>query len=48
MEKLTDYTCNPDYLTTYSKFMEIMNDHGNCSMINLEGVGVIDVGAAGL
>uniref|UniRef100_A0A3Q7G7V8 Dynamin stalk domain-containing protein n=1 Tax=Solanum lycopersicum TaxID=4081 RepID=A0A3Q7G7V8_SOLLC len=44
MEKLTDYTCNPDYLTTYSKFMEIMNDHGNCSMINLEGVGVIDVG----
>ena len=51
MEKLTDYTCNPDYLTTYSKFMaqqntfmEIMNDHGKYSMINLEGVGVIDVG----
>ncbi|KAK4722289.1 hypothetical protein R3W88_012522 [Solanum pinnatisectum] len=51
MEKLTDCICNPDYLTTYSKsmaqqytFMEIMNDHGKCSMINLEGVGVIDVG----
>ncbi|XP_015072243.1 dynamin-related protein 4C-like [Solanum pennellii] len=51
MEKLTDYTCNPDYLTTYSKFMaqqhtfmEIMNDHGKYSVISLEGIGVIDVG----
>ncbi|PHU20162.1 hypothetical protein BC332_11313 [Capsicum chinense] len=51
MEKLTDYTCNPDYLATYSKFMaqqhtfmEIMNDPGKFSMINLEGVGGIHVG----
>ncbi|KAF3651129.1 Dynamin-related protein 4C [Capsicum annuum] len=51
MEKLTDYTCNPDYLATYSKFMaqqhtfmEIMNDPGKFSMINLEGVGGINVG----
>ncbi|OIT21533.1 PREDICTED: dynamin-related protein 4C [Nicotiana attenuata] len=51
MEKLTDYTCNPDYLATYSKliaqqqaFMEIMNDPHKPSVINLEGVGEIDVG----
>ncbi|MCD7457657.1 hypothetical protein HAX54_035690 [Datura stramonium] len=51
MEKLTDYTCNPDYLATYSKFMaqqhmfmEVMNDPGKCSVINLEGIGGIDVG----
>ncbi|XP_055835860.1 dynamin-related protein 4C-like [Solanum dulcamara] len=51
MEKLTDYTCNPDYFATYSKFMaqqdmfmEIMNDRWKCSVINLEGVGEIEVG----
>lgn len=51
MEKLTDYTCNPDYVATYSKlmtqqhvFMETMNDPRKCSVINLEGVGRIDVG----
>ncbi|XP_016494477.2 dynamin-related protein 4C-like [Nicotiana tabacum] len=51
MEKMTDYTCNPDYLATYSKliaqqntFMEIMNDPRKPSVINLEGVGEIDVG----
>ncbi|XP_060175730.1 dynamin-related protein 4C-like [Lycium barbarum] len=51
MEKLTDYTCNPDYLATYSKFMaqqhmfmEIMNDPGKYSVINLEEVGEINVG----
>ncbi|XP_075104348.1 dynamin-related protein 4C-like [Nicotiana tabacum] len=43
MEMQTDYTCNPDYLGTYSKliaqqnaFMEIMNDHGKGSVMNLE------------
>ncbi|XP_009779141.1 dynamin-related protein 4C-like [Nicotiana tabacum] len=51
MEKLTDYTCNPDYLATYSKliaqqqaFIEIMNDPHKPSVVNLEGVGEIDVG----
>ncbi|CAN4081214.1 unnamed protein product [Withania somnifera] len=51
MEKLTDYTCNPDYVATYSKLMaqqdplmEIMNDRWKSSMIDLEGVGEIDVG----
>ncbi|XP_055835559.1 dynamin-related protein 4C-like [Solanum dulcamara] len=51
MEKLTDYTCNPDYFATYSKFMaqqdmfmEIMNDRWKYSVINLEGVGEIEVG----
>ncbi|CAN4081216.1 unnamed protein product [Withania somnifera] len=51
MEKLTDYTCNPDYVATYSKLMaqqdtlmEIMNDRWKSSVIDLEGVGEIDVG----
>ncbi|OIS97854.1 dynamin-related protein 4c [Nicotiana attenuata] len=51
MEMQADYTCNPDYLATYGKlmaqqnaFMEIMNDPGKGSVMNLEGVGETEVG----
>ncbi|KAK4377759.1 hypothetical protein RND71_004055 [Anisodus tanguticus] len=52
MEKLTDYTCNLEYVANCSKFMaqqtaymEIMNDQKKKSVINLEGgIGEIEVG----
>ncbi|KAK4375545.1 hypothetical protein RND71_006222 [Anisodus tanguticus] len=51
MERLTDYTCNPDYVATCDRlmakqprFMEIMNEYSRTSIFSLEGVGDIDVG----
>ncbi|KAL3818052.1 hypothetical protein ACJIZ3_003957 [Penstemon smallii] len=52
MEKLTDYTCNPDYTTSWNRLMahenEFMNTVNNQPprvtwMINIEGLGLIDV-----
>ncbi|XP_016494582.1 dynamin-related protein 4C-like [Nicotiana tabacum] len=51
MEKLTDYTSNPEYAATCSKlmaketiFMEIMNYKRTNTLMHLEGFGDIDVG----
>jgi hypothetical protein len=51
MEKLTDYTCNPEYLQEYNKLMslqeaflkEVLNDSRKTSNVKLEGVGDIEV-----
>ncbi|KAK2982465.1 hypothetical protein RJ640_026308 [Escallonia rubra] len=50
MEKLTDYTCDPEYMTQWSKFMEknytfteIMNNHHLSTNLAIEGFGVIEV-----
>ncbi|KAI6684395.1 hypothetical protein NL676_030308 [Syzygium grande] len=49
MEKLTDYTCNPEYLlqrnklmTQQGRFMEALNYHSN--MIDIEGIGEVYLG----
>ncbi|KAK2982474.1 hypothetical protein RJ640_026317 [Escallonia rubra] len=51
MEKLSDYTCDPEYMTLWSKLMEknnafaeIMNDHSKPTKLNIEGFGDIEVG----
>ncbi|XP_071920778.1 dynamin-related protein 4C-like [Coffea arabica] len=51
MEKLTDYTCNPEYVATWNNlmakhepFMEIMNDHSKPTIIAIDGFGDIEVG----
>ncbi|CAK8578620.1 unnamed protein product [Lathyrus sativus] len=51
MEKLTDYTCNPEYLKEYNKLMslqeaflkEVLNVNRKGNTVKLEGVGEIDV-----
>ncbi|KAI3468729.1 hypothetical protein Pfo_025392 [Paulownia fortunei] len=50
MEKLTDYTCNPDYVALWNKlmshqnaFMEILNDHSKPTEMHIDGFGHIDV-----
>ncbi|KAA8538905.1 hypothetical protein F0562_025597 [Nyssa sinensis] len=51
MEKLTDYTCDPEYMMGWRKLMEnqnafntVMNNNYNPSHILMEGFGEIDVG----
>ncbi|XP_030439470.1 dynamin-related protein 4C-like [Syzygium oleosum] len=51
MEKLTDYTCNPEYMSEWNKlmcqqdmFMEAINDESKPSNIVLQGIGEVDVG----
>ncbi|KAG8374966.1 hypothetical protein BUALT_Bualt10G0050600 [Buddleja alternifolia] len=51
MEKLTDYTCNPEYIDLWNKlmshqnaFMEIVNDHSKPTKMKIDGFGEIDVG----
>ncbi|KAI8025043.1 Dynamin-related protein 4C [Camellia lanceoleosa] len=51
MEKLTDYTCSPEYMTEWAKFMahqnaftEVMNDNSKPSQVTIEGFGEIEVG----
>ncbi|CAI9090923.1 OLC1v1025814C1 [Oldenlandia corymbosa var. corymbosa] len=51
MEKMTDYTCNPEYVTTWNNlmtkqeaFMEVMNDHTKPTVITIDGFGVVEVG----
>ncbi|KAK3019511.1 hypothetical protein RJ639_003183 [Escallonia herrerae] len=51
MEKLTDYTCDPEYMTVWSKFMEknytfteIMNNYYLSTNLPIEGFGEIEVG----
>ncbi|GMP39724.1 hypothetical protein CsSME_00010444 [Camellia sinensis var. sinensis] len=51
MEKLTDYTCSPEYMTEWAKFMahqnaftEVMNDNFKPSQVTIEGFGEIEVG----
>ncbi|WJX53279.1 dynamin GTPase [Trifolium repens] len=51
MEKLTDYTCDPEYLVEYNKLLssreaflrEVLNVYRMTSTVNLEGVGDIEV-----
>ncbi|KAG8374971.1 hypothetical protein BUALT_Bualt10G0051100 [Buddleja alternifolia] len=50
MEKLSDYTCNPEYMASWNKlmsyqdkFMEIINDSYMTSCMEIEGFGSIDV-----
>ncbi|KAL8543637.1 hypothetical protein ACS0TY_004274 [Phlomoides rotata] len=51
MEKLTDYTCNPEYVTLWNKlmshqdaFMSILNDRGKSTGLSIDVLGMIDVG----
>lgn len=51
MEKLTDYTCNPEYVATWNNlmakqelFMVIMNDRSKPTIIAIDGFGEIEVG----
>ena len=51
MEKQTDYTCNPEYLSDWNKLMgqqdffmkEVLNNEEWPSKVRLEGFGVIEV-----
>ncbi|XP_073057138.1 dynamin-related protein 4C-like [Primulina eburnea] len=50
MEKLTDYTSNPEYVATWSKLMshqeklmEIVRDHSKPSEMHIDGLGEVDV-----
>ncbi|KAK4493521.1 hypothetical protein RD792_000024 [Penstemon davidsonii] len=52
MEKLTDYTCNPDYTTSWNKLISCENEFMNTVnnqpprvtwKINIEGLGLIDI-----
>ncbi|KAK7359170.1 hypothetical protein VNO77_01118 [Canavalia gladiata] len=52
MENYTDYTCYPEYLTEYNKLIsqqeqflkQVLENPNEPSIVNLEGVGVVDVG----
>ncbi|KAJ7968794.1 Dynamin-related protein 4C [Quillaja saponaria] len=52
MEKLTNYTCNPEYMSEYNRlsaqqeaFLEyVYNNVDNPPRFNLEGIGMVDVG----
>ncbi|XP_030540736.1 dynamin-related protein 4C-like [Rhodamnia argentea] len=51
MEKLTDFTCNPEYMLEWNNlmsqqhmFMEAINDETKPSNIVLQGIGEVDVG----
>ncbi|XP_057803267.1 dynamin-related protein 4C-like [Salvia miltiorrhiza] len=51
MEKLSDYTCNPDYMALWNKlmshqnaFVEILNDHSKPTNLHIDGFGDVDVG----
>lgn len=51
MEKLTDFTCNPDYVTEWKRLMDlrdsfintVLYDEEKPSRVSLEGLGEIDV-----
>ncbi|KAK4435355.1 Dynamin-related protein 4C [Sesamum alatum] len=50
MEKLSDYTCNPEYIDSWNKLMvhqnilmETLNDHSKPTKIQIEGLGDVDV-----
>ena len=51
MEKLTDYTCNPEYSATWhdlmrsqDRFMIIMNDCTKSTSLEIDGIGEVEVG----
>ncbi|XP_071922651.1 dynamin-related protein 4C-like [Coffea arabica] len=51
MEKLTDYTCNPEYAATWhdlmksqDRFMIIMNDGKKSTTLEIDGIGEVEVG----
>ena len=52
MEKLTDYTCNPDYMAEYTKLMsqhdgfmkQVCDDEVVPSTVIIEGLGEVEVG----
>ncbi|KAG8374962.1 hypothetical protein BUALT_Bualt10G0050200 [Buddleja alternifolia] len=51
MEKLTEYTCNPEYINLWNKlmshqnaFMEIVNDQSKPTKMKIDKFGEIDVG----
>ncbi|KAL3652687.1 hypothetical protein CASFOL_002368 [Castilleja foliolosa] len=50
MEKMTDYTCNTEYVSLWNKlvaqqnaFMEIVNDHRKVPQMKIDGYGDVDV-----
>ncbi|KAL8064161.1 hypothetical protein ABFX02_01G073300 [Erythranthe guttata] len=50
MEKLTDYTCHPEYVSLWNNLMahqnaftEILNDHSKPTEMRIEGFGDVDV-----
>lgn len=50
MEKLTDYTCNPEYITTWNqlmshrgKLMDAVHGRSHYSVVNITGFGEVDV-----
>ncbi|PIN07238.1 Vacuolar sorting protein VPS1, dynamin [Handroanthus impetiginosus] len=50
MEKLTDYTCNPEYVSMWNKlmahqneFMKALNDHSKPRNLHIDGYGDVDV-----
>ena len=52
MEKLTDYTCNPEYMAEYTKLMsqhdgfmkQVCDDEVVPSTVIIEGLGEVEVG----
>ncbi|KAJ0601431.1 putative PH-like domain superfamily, GTPase effector domain, Dynamin superfamily [Helianthus annuus] len=50
MEKITDYTCDPDFITSYNKLMNYHAQFSNLltsymsNSINVEGYGSINIG----
>ncbi|KAF9606773.1 hypothetical protein IFM89_028149 [Coptis chinensis] len=51
MEKLADYTCNPEYMTCWNEFMShqnnfmnVLNDESRPEKFSLPGYGEVDVG----
>ncbi|KAF8391996.1 hypothetical protein HHK36_022336 [Tetracentron sinense] len=51
MEKVIDYTCNPEYMTAWGQlmvnqetFMKVMKDHSKPTQLVLEGFGQVEVG----
>ncbi|XP_057800093.1 dynamin-related protein 4C-like [Salvia miltiorrhiza] len=51
MEKVSDYTCHPDYSASWNKLMshqkefkEILGDPNRAPRLNMEGFGVVEVG----
>ncbi|CAK9136890.1 unnamed protein product [Ilex paraguariensis] len=51
MEKIIDYTCDPEYLTVWGKlmasknlFLDVMNNYSRCTLITIDGFGEVEVG----
>ncbi|CAK9166586.1 unnamed protein product [Ilex paraguariensis] len=51
MEKIIDYTCDPEYLTVWGKlmasknlFLDVMNNYSRSTLITIDGFGEVEVG----